>query len=727
MKLLRVKLEGFGQFNKGLDIAFSKDQLNLIVGRNEAGKSTLLNSIFGVLFGFRDLNQVRRYEPWDDHEAYAGSVELESESGDRYLVRRDFSAQTARIEALTGDDKGVLFEGHADPRSNRDDDLRYYETLGGLLGFKDEAIFRNTVFFGQQSLQTAVSDQIRRMISGSGSMDYKGALHELHSQYSELTTENPWKTRSKGRERLIESTRHDLEAKQDRLSSGREALGRVFDLEHEIEELSGKLHNADSELQAHQKELDALEKLFGLLGRQEEAERRYREVLGRRDNFRRYADRLSTIDGRISGQFSHFKNVPDDFDAQVKAYASDQSEMQKELDLLSAERKRLDGLRPTPNKKNGVTAGALVAGAGVATTFLVPPIGAALGVATSVAGGLLGYNIGRQMGTGYKEERATLLAKIQSLQTQVKNRRKRCDDLLAQAGPTLLGREAEKVVSEFKVYRDLKEERRRIAAAMKALGTNDLVEKEFQSASKERGTVDAALEELQEAHPAYAGEHSRQDIGRKLEETRGAYRTLQGSLSEDRQRLETSRIELASQSAGMTSNLADLEEQVRIKKDRLEQFDLDKDALKEAIDTLDQCIKEFQDGDVYRLSNEISTIFGKITGDKYSQVQLGSSLDPVISRGDDVPIAPTDLSQGAQDQLYFAMRVAMARHLSQNIKLPLFLDDPFVNFDQERLSITKNVLGNLEDHQVIMVTCDRDYIPWTEAVIDLDKVKAAAV
>jgi uncharacterized protein YhaN len=67
----------------------------------------------------------------------------------------------------------------------------------------------------------------------------------------------------------------------------------------------------------------------------------------------------------------------------------------------------------------------------------------------------------------------------------------------------------------------------------------------------------------------------------------------------------------------------------------------------------------------------------------------------------------------------------MARHLSPNNRLPHFLDDPFVNFDQERLQITKDVLSHLDEHQVIMVTCDRDYIPWTDAVVDLDKVKAA--
>ena len=56
MRLLQIKLDGFGQFNHGLSIKLEPSKLNLIVGRNEAGKSTLLNATSGILFGFRDLN-----------------------------------------------------------------------------------------------------------------------------------------------------------------------------------------------------------------------------------------------------------------------------------------------------------------------------------------------------------------------------------------------------------------------------------------------------------------------------------------------------------------------------------------------------------------------------------------------------------------------------------------------------------------------------------------------
>ena len=72
------------------------------------------------------------------------------------------------------------------------------------------------------------------------------------------------------------------------------------------------------------------------------------------------------------------------------------------------------------------------------------------------------------------------------------------------------------------------------------------------------------------------------------------------------------------------------------------------------------------------------------------------------------------------------MRVAMARHLSRNVRLPLFLDDPFVNFDSERLKVTRHVLEQLRDHQVVLVTCDRGYEEWGNTMIDLDEIKNRA-
>jgi len=51
MRLLQIHLDGFGQFNHGLSVKLDPSRVNLIVGKNEAGKSTLMNAVAGILFG----------------------------------------------------------------------------------------------------------------------------------------------------------------------------------------------------------------------------------------------------------------------------------------------------------------------------------------------------------------------------------------------------------------------------------------------------------------------------------------------------------------------------------------------------------------------------------------------------------------------------------------------------------------------------------------------------
>ena len=81
MKILSLHIEGFGKFHD-LDISF-KEGLNVVYGKNEAGKSTLHTFIRGMLFGIEKQrgraarNDVySKYEPWKGSGTYEGWMRL---------------------------------------------------------------------------------------------------------------------------------------------------------------------------------------------------------------------------------------------------------------------------------------------------------------------------------------------------------------------------------------------------------------------------------------------------------------------------------------------------------------------------------------------------------------------------------------------------------------------------------------------------------------------------
>lgn len=94
MKLLDLHINGFGKFHD-CSIHF-EDGLNVIYGKNEAGKSTLHTFIRAMLFGMERqrgraarTDQFSRYKPWDLKGGYGGRLRLES-GGHVYRLQRDF-------------------------------------------------------------------------------------------------------------------------------------------------------------------------------------------------------------------------------------------------------------------------------------------------------------------------------------------------------------------------------------------------------------------------------------------------------------------------------------------------------------------------------------------------------------------------------------------------------------------------------------------------------------
>lgn len=94
MKLLDLYISGFGKFHDR-SINFEPG-LNIIYGKNEAGKSTLHTFIRSMLFGLErgrgrasknDLYS--RLEPWENKAAYGGRLRLE-QNGTIYRIERNF-------------------------------------------------------------------------------------------------------------------------------------------------------------------------------------------------------------------------------------------------------------------------------------------------------------------------------------------------------------------------------------------------------------------------------------------------------------------------------------------------------------------------------------------------------------------------------------------------------------------------------------------------------------
>ena len=79
-----------------------------------------------------------------------------------------------------------------------------------------------------------------------------------------------------------------------------------------------------------------------------------------------------------------------------------------------------------------------------------------------------------------------------------------------------------------------------------------------------------------------------------------------------------------------------------------------------------------------------------------------------VREGDSLAERPLSyLSQGTADQLYLALRLALADLLlPQPDACPLILDDAFLTFDDGRLALALEVIQELaQSRQVLLFTC----------------------
>lgn len=153
-------------------------------------------------------------------------------------------------------------------------------------------------------------------------------------------------------------------------------------------------------------------------------------------------------------------------------------------------------------------------------------------------------------------------------------------------------------------------------------------------------------------------------------------------------------------------------------KGKWEEVRLRRDALSLAQALLQEAMEEWRIDLAPRLSQEASTISRRLTKGRYPDVRIDPLQEFAIrvvepERRD--AVEHHRFSSGTQDQLYFSQRIALLKAVSaEREPLPVFFDDHFLHYDQERLEAALDYLMELaEVHQVLVFSCHRrehDYL-----------------
>ena len=161
---------------------------------------------------------------------------------------------------------------------------------------------------------------------------------------------------------------------------------------------------------------------------------------------------------------------------------------------------------------------------------------------------------------------------------------------------------------------------------------------------------------------------------------------------------------------------SDLQDQLAQKQEQLSALREEYDAIALAMEALEQANTTLQNRFSPALGARAAEIFSAITAGRYDRVLLSRdfslSAEPA---GDPVGRSIRLLSQGAADQLYLAVRLAICDMVLPEEKcVPLILDDALVSFDDDRLHAALDyLLAESEKRQILLFSCQKremDYL-----------------
>lgn len=144
MLIERVEFLGFGSIIAE-QVDFASDRLNLVIEANQYGKSTMVEAIWALIFGFSSTREGQRekedFKPWQTNAPFGGIIDLTIKNQSLRIIR-DFDKDSVQVlDRSSGADitRDFVEEG-------REDELGY--RLTGMT----RDLFRNTCLVGQRHL-----------------------------------------------------------------------------------------------------------------------------------------------------------------------------------------------------------------------------------------------------------------------------------------------------------------------------------------------------------------------------------------------------------------------------------------------------------------------------------------------------------------------------------------------------------------------------------------------
>lgn len=685
MLLTRLKVDYFGKFS-GKEIEL-KPGINLIYGENEAGKSTLHTFIKGMLFGIERLrgrgastkeDTYTRYLPWEYPGAYGGQMDIEVK-GRKYRLQRSFHANDKAFTILdikTGREV-KLKEGHIS------------ELIPGLT----EDIFRNTISIEQLRAATnaELSSHVRNYITNlsiakSKEVNVEKAISSLKGQKKALDS-IPYASKIND---LSDEIKKGM-AGEERIDTLTESFKDLEDKERGLKEEMDGLKISTNIEEGLMEELPAiLEKhsTYQELNRQySQLEYQRKELKDRISAWESEADKRRDINDVINEALM--------LDAKLTEYQN------RILELNMEQKKNIKEVAIKYSIFVGVLFAVAVISFNISKSYVTTV--AALIVTLIIGAVLLIFFNKRGRATG-KYENKEQNKSAQDNRAQIRDINQRYIGAKGRIRAIL-------DVYQLKSIHDISGLQQEYIKANISLEHG---KKQLDELSYRAKDLEDRCDELHDNIMIYmrnfileeeltfeAITRLQEVISTKKKEIEKRQAQLSSLQEECRFQIGKIRWELSQMEENETELIKNKDLYSDIKQKQMENA-LEADAINLALSTIQELSTTIHDSFGMELNNAVSEVISEVTNNKYQDIKIDEKLNVKLGWNDNY-ILLDRLSAGTIDQVYFALRLAVADLLLGQDNMPLMLDDSFALYDGSRVKAALNKIANRS--QVLLFSC----------------------
>ena len=654
MKIKNIKVNSFGNLaDKDIELS---DNINIIYGKNEAGKSTLLKFITNMFYGTsknkkgRIFSDFDRYKPWG-REDISGKLKYELDNGEQFEIFREFAKKNPKIYNSNLEDISKQFSID----KNLGNQFFYEQTK------VDEQTFLSTIASMQQEVKLEKGSQnslIQKManIAGTGedNVSYKKAIDKLYKkQLDEVGT-----YRSTGKPiNIAQGKLNDLKNKKHELMGYK-------NLKYDFEE--NKLA-VEEEIVQDELKLEILKKLKKINDK---------EIL-EHEKLHYNVDMIKKDEMQILELINEKNNVLNDNDIESEeVLVNDYNEKINSLEPME----RIKFEKPKIDLKKYVFMTILITIINVLLFIFIKQIPLKFV-------GLLGYIIVIAM---YFIEKN----KIED-EHLIKQNKADLNKKVEENKKLLVFEKNKKVLEEINI----------INAKIEVFENDKKNQLKIMEETKERiqSLSDIEKEKLKNTYRTKVDIYeinkliNAADTNAKLEE-------IQNEIND--KKLELHRIELNKNNImPQLEDLAQIEEELVSTEEEYDGLMKKNNSIIVVKQALEDAYEKMKSNVTPKFTNSLSENIAKISNNKYNKVAINDENGMMVELASGEYVPAERLSLGTIDQLYLSLRLSMNTEVS-NENMPVILDEAFAYYDDDRLeNILKFLADNYKDKQIIILTC----------------------